>query len=521
VDSLHSGTTFPALGLAALGRYPDAIAFVHEGHEIRYREALARVSQWARELVARGLGPGDGVVNLCGNVPEAIYVSLAATAIGCRTSALHPLTSAEDMAFIVDDAEAKALVFDGSRFDERVTDVARQLPRQVEFLAIGPSEVAEDVRAASETRSTATITPVPLESDIASLMYSSGTTGQPKGVIQPHRSSVTMTMTCMPGWQLPTDDFRFLAATPLSHASVAFVLPAWINGGTVVLQPSFDPERFCAAIARERITTVFVVPTMLYVLLDQGLLDRYDLSSLQAVVYGAAPMVPSRLEEALERLGQVFVQLYGQAEAPAAVTALRKREHDPGRPHLMASCGQALPGIEVELHDDDDNVTAGGEVGEICVRGRLVADGYWKRPELTAETFRQGWLHTGDMARRDDEGYYYIVDRKKDMVITGGFNVFPREVEDVLATHSSVAMAAVIGVPDDRWGEAVTAFVVARPGAQIVADDLIQLVRDRKGGVYAPKSLHVVDTIPLTGLGKPDKKALRARYWSGEDRQVH
>ena len=162
-----------------------------------------------------------------------------------------------------------------------------------------------------------------------------------------------------------------------------------------------------------------------------------------------------------------------------------------------------------------------GEVGEICVRGLIVTDGYWKRDELTAETFRNGWLHTGDMATRDDDGYLYIVDRKKDMIISGGFNVYPREVEDVLCAHSGVAMAAVIGIPDDRWGEAVKALVVPRPGAELDADELIALVRERKGPVYAPKSIDVVDALPLTGIGKADRKAIRARYWESETRQVH
>jgi len=521
MSELHNGTTFPAIGLAALRRYPHGIAFIHEGREITYREALARISQIARELAARGLGPGDGVVNLCGNIPEAVFVGLAATALGCRTSALHPLTSAADMAFILEDSEAKALVFDGARFDDRVAEVAAAISRPALLLSIGPSAQGEDLRAASEKQSSEPIKPVPTESDIASLTYSSGTTGQPKGVIQPHRCPATMTMMSMPGWQLPTENFRYLAATPISHASIAFVLPAWINGGTVVLQPGFDPEQFCAAIEQYRITATFIVPTMLYVMLDQGVLAHHDLSSLETVVYGAAPMSPSRLAEGLDRMGQVFVQMYGQAEAPATVTALRKDEHDMSRPHLMASCGHPLPGIEVEVHDEDEQEVGDGEVGEICVRGRLVSDGYWKRPDLTAETYRNGWLHTGDMVRRDDEGYLYIVDRKKDMVITGGFNVFPREIEDVLTAHPAVAMAAVIGVPDDRWGEAVKAIIVTRPGEEVAAEELVALVHDKKGAVFAPKSVDFVDSLPLTGLGKPDKKALRSAFWAGEDRQVH
>jgi fatty-acyl-CoA synthase len=289
----------------------------------------------------------------------------------------------------------------------------------------------------------------------------------------------------------------------------------------VFLQKGFDPQAFYRAVEQRRITLTFAVPTMLYALLDHPATKTADVSSIETIVYGAAPMSPTRLREALDVFGPVFVQLYGQAEAPATVTALRKEEHDPSRPHLFGSCGRALPGVTVALLDDEDEEVPLGEVGEICVRGAIVSDGYWKRPELTAETLRSDWLHTGDMARADEEGYLYIVDRKKDMIISGGFNVYPREIEDVLTSHSDVAIAAVVGVPDDKWGEAVKALVVLRPGAAVGADDLIALVRERKGAVYAPKSVDFIDDLPLTGVGKADRKAVRARFWPADGRQVH
>jgi fatty-acyl-CoA synthase len=299
------------------------------------------------------------------------------------------------------------------------------------------------------------------------------------------------------------------------------VVPCWIHGGTVVLQSGFEPERFLTAIEEHHITTTFAVPSMVYTLLDDPAVGRHDTSSLTNVVYGAAPMSPARLAEAYERFGPVFVQLYGQAEAPACVTALRKEDHDPARPELLASCGQVLPGVTVELHDDDDHEVPLGEVGEICVRSPLVAEGYWKRPELTAETFRNDWLHTGDLARADEAGFLSIVDRKKDMIITGGMNVFPTEIEQVLTAHDAVARAAVLGAPDDRWGESVLALVVLRPGQTVSPEELQALVRERKGPVFTPKVVEFVDSIPLTPIGKPDKKALRARYWAGQSRQVH
>jgi fatty-acyl-CoA synthase len=203
------------------------------------------------------------------------------------------------------------------------------------------------------------------------------------------------------------------------------------------------------------------------------------------------------------------------------ISVLKKGEHDVGDMARLATCGRPVPWLHVALLDDELNEVPDGEPGEICVRGPLVMKGYLNKPDQTAEAFRGGWLHTGDVARKDPQGFLTIVDRKKDMIVSGGFNVFPREVEDVLATHPAVAQAAVIGVPDEKWGEAVKAVVVRRPGAQVTADELAALVRDRKGAVHAPKSVDFVDAIPVSPLGKADKKALRAQYWSGTDRGVN
>jgi fatty-acyl-CoA synthase len=261
---------------------------------------------------------------------------------------------------------------------------------------------------------------------------------------------------------------------------------------------------------------------MIYVLLDSPARQGADLSSLQLIIYGASPMSPTRLIEGMQVFGPVFMQLYAQSEAPNTVTVLHQHEHDPvHHPERLASCGTPCVGNQVRLLDDDGQEVAEGAVGEICVRGPLVMQGYWNKPEETAQALRHGWLHTGDMARRDADGYLYIVDRSKDMIISGGFNVFPREVEDALSQHPAVAAAAVVGVPDAKWGEAVRALVVLRPGAAASAEELMALVRERKGAVYTPKAIEFVDALPMTGLGKLDKKAIRARFWQGLARAVH
>jgi fatty-acyl-CoA synthase len=258
---------------------------------------------------------------------------------------------------------------------------------------------------------------------------------------------------------------------------------------------------------------------MIYVLLDHPSLSKTDLSSLELLLYGASPMSPSRLIEGIERIGPVFSQLYGQTEC-YPVSVLRKADHDPRTPELFVSCGFPIAACEVKILDDSDQEVATGDAGEICVRAPHVMVEYWKRPDTTAETLKNGWLHTGDIARRDERGYMFILDRKKDMIVSGGFNIFPREVEDVLTQHADVAMCAVVGVPDEKWGEAVTAVVVAREGTQPTAEELIALVKAKKGSAHAPKQIQFVKQLPMTGVGKVDKKVLKASFWSGRERMV-
>jgi fatty-acyl-CoA synthase len=287
------------------------------------------------------------------------------------------------------------------------------------------------------------------------------------------------------------------------------------------LVQGFEPEVYAGVVAAEKINATFLVPTLIYALIDNaGLRRRHDLTSLEMIVYGAAPMSPDRLLEGMKIFGKVFVQLYGQTEAPQCITTLRKIDHDETRPARLGSCGRASPFVDVKLFDSEMREVGVGEPGEICVRGPLVMDGYWKRPEANAETLKGGWLHTGDVAVKDAEGYYYIVDRTKDMIISGGFNIYPREVEDALMSHPAVASAAVIGIPDDKWGEAVKGFVVLKPGANSGVAELQAHVKDKRGAPWSPKTIDFVESIPVTGLGKIDRKALRAPYWEGRKRGV-
>src|SRR3954467_14196555 len=267
-----------------------------------------------------------------------------------------------------------------------------------------------------------------------------------------------------------------------------------------------------------------LVPSMIYVMPDHPDSHTRDLSSLETVYYGASAMNPVRLAEAIRRFGPIFPQYYGQSEAPMVITYLAKGDHDEKR---LTSCGRPTLFCRTALLGEDGKPVAQGEVGEICVSGPLLSGGYWNLPEATAETFRDVWMHTGDLAREDEDGFWYIVDRTKDMIVTGGFNVFPREVEDVVAEHPSVAQVCVIGTPDEKWGEAVTAVVVLRSGhaddagsVTTLTREIQDMVKERKGSVQSPKQVIVTDQLPLTALGKPDKKAVRAKYWEGRERAV-
>jgi fatty-acyl-CoA synthase len=518
---LHRPVFAADLLVHALAKHPDAPAVQIGERTMTGREMQAQVSRYAQAFRARGLGPGAQASMLSLNRPEVLFTMGANQVNATRSTPLHPMGSVEDQAYVLTDCGAEALVFDPDNFTDRARQLAEMVPGIKHFLALGPTEFGEDLTALADTFTPAPlVAPVVDPEGLAGIAYSGGTTGKPKGIMSTFRGGASMTQIQMAEWQWP-DETRFLICTPLSHAGAAFFVPTLLRGGSLTVLPGFDPETFMRTVEEHRITATMLVPTMLYVLLDHPKFDDYDLSSLQTVFYGAAAMSPTRLKEAVERMGQIFFQFYGQAECPMTITVLRKEDHDPSDLDRLASCGRPVPWVHVALLDDDGNEVPHGEPGEICVRGPLVMKGYLGKPEQTAEAFAHGWLHTGDVARADDEGFLYIVDRKKDMIVTGGFNVYPREVEDVISTHPAVSAVAVIGVPDERWGEAVKAVVVPRPGADLDPDELIELVKEHKGSVQAPKSVDLVEAIPLSALGKPDKKTLRARYWGEGGRMVN
>lgn len=511
---VHSSGTVAELQQNALTRWSDREVLVGEGRRVTAREMRLQTYAAARLLKARGLVRGDGIAMLAGNRIDVVVLQFAAQLLGLRYTALHPMGSEADHRFILEDSGVKAIAVDLLRFEERGRALLEAHPGLVP-IHLGNGE--GDFLAEALTLSSEALPIEALSEDIAFLSYTGGTTGRPKGAIHRHRSIVNLIVQELAHWEWP-EEVRFLAATPLSHAAGAMLTPTLTRGGAFHFLQSFDPETFLRTVEQERITAAFLVPTMLYVLLDYPKLRDFDLSSLEMIIYGAAPMSPVRLQQAISIFGPVFCQLYGQTEAPNTITYLSKADHQiSGR---LGSCGVPLAGNIVRIMRSDGEEAAVGEAGEICVRGPIVMDGYWNRPEENQAVFLNEWLKTGDVARADADGYLYIVDRAKDMIISGGFNLYPREIEDVLVEHEAVGQAAVIGIPDEKWGEAVRAVVVARPGAKQDGDALIAYVRERKGSLYAPKSVEFVDALPLTAVGKLDRKRLREVYWSAQDRKV-
>lgn len=521
------GPTASTLVLRALQCFPERTAFAWDGGSLSYGAALDLIGRVQGVIKAAGREP-QVVAFLSANRADAWCAEVAVQALGLAVTWLHPMGALPDQLEQLNDSGAAALIVDALAFDQRGAELAALAPqlRRVWTLGTagtgtagsGTTAFGVDLLAAAQSMGPTTARDLSTPSSVATMNYTGGTTGRSKAVLRQQHAHAAMWRAILEDFELPARP-RYLAAAPISHVAGTKIAPVLLRGGTVHLLQRFDTGEFLSKVQTQSINMSLLVPTMIYSLLDDPSLASRDLSSLELLMYGASPMSPTRLVEAMERIGPVFSQLYGQTEC-YPISLLRKADHDAAQPQLFASCGAPVASAEVRLLDEAGQSVPQGEAGEICVRAPQMMNGYWQRDELTRETTAGGWLHTGDIARMDERGFLFIVDRKKDMIVSGGFNVYPREVEDVLTSDPSVASAAVIGVPDAKWGETVLAVVVARPGAVIDADALAQLVKQRKGVQHAPKRVEVVDALPLTALGKIDKQALRAPHWPSGGRQV-
>ena len=401
----YEGCSMGELIVRAIRRGGDRPALVLDDQVITYREYGEMLSRCIQALEARGIRKGDAIGTLSSNRPEALLTTALAYLMGLRITWMHPLASEDDHAYLIEDSGVKTLFVDPETFAARAKSLKRRVPGLQTLYGFGPNDFGEDIMAAARGYTPAPLEPKAGPDDICVLIYTGGTTGRPKGVVHTHRVHVAMVMAELAEWDWP-EEVRFLAMTPITHAAGAMVLAVMMRSGTFVMNKGFDAEKFFALVAKHRITSTFLVPTMIYVLLDHPGIRSAQLDSLKLIIYGAAPMAPARLVEGIRVFGPVFMQLYAQSEAPNTVTVLRKIDHDPvNHPERLASCGSPIGGIQVRLMDDDGREVPVGDVGEICVRGPLVMVGYWNQPEETARAMRHGWLYTGDLARADSDGY--------------------------------------------------------------------------------------------------------------------
>ena len=492
-------------------RRPDAAAIV-EGDRVHatWRQWAARTAAAAGGLRDElGLAAGDRVAIVMRNRPEYLEALLAVWHAGLVAVPVNARLHREEVRFILEDSGAAAAVVDAEH-----AEVASALLPQVHSLrsvVVAPGQ--------QWTRLTAAAT-MPLAdrgpTDSAWLFYTSGTTGRPKGATLTGRNLLMMTLSYFADIDRLGPGDAILHAAPLSHGSGLYGLPHIASGAVSVLPESggVDPAEVAAAVGAHPGLSMFAAPTMVQRLVTDPAFASADLTNLRTIVYGGAPMYLPDLKTALDVVGPRLDQIYGQGETPMTITALSKADHadrsDPRWSDRMASVGLPRTDVEVRVVDEEDEPLPPGEPGEIVVRGDVVMAGYWRRPDANAETLRGGWLHTGDIGSLDDEGYLTLRDRSKDLVITGGMNVYPREVEEVLLTHPGVRAAAVVGRPDHEWGEAVTAFVVpADPARPPSTEDLDRLCLDRIARYKRPKDYLFVDSLPTNGYGKVVKRELR------------
>ncbi|HSV40013.1 MAG TPA: AMP-binding protein [Nocardioidaceae bacterium] len=512
----------------ACGYYRENVAIVDGDQKLTYGELLDLSDQIGHGLVSLGLQKGERVGLLLPNSLEFIPAQHGIWRAGGVLVQMPTRAAASVHTANLDQTAATTLIYHAS-FDDVVAEMRNKLPKLDRLIRVGGSSSdSEDIDFAALVAGQPVGRPdVALgEHDEAYVLFTSGSTGEPKGVVQSHFTWAHYSITA----GLEIGDIRFgevfAHGAPLTHFTQIFVHPTFLRGGTNVMLPGLDVDGLLAAIDRDKITATAVVPTIIYLLLDHPRRSSYDLSSLQSMIYAGSPIAPDRLREALDVFGPIFIQTYAGTE-PGYISCMRKTDHKVDTEEdvkRLASAGRPMFQVQISIQDDEDNHLPVGEVGEICSKQLGQMLGYVDASR-NAEALRDGWVHTGDIGRLDDDGFLYLVDRKKDLVVSGGFNVFPRQVEDVLTGDPAVAQAAVIGVPHEKWGEAVHAFVVLKEGADITAGDatkgrLVGRVKEVLGSVCAPKSVDFLDELPVNPAGKVDKKALRAPFWAGRDRQV-
>jgi acyl-CoA synthetase (AMP-forming)/AMP-acid ligase II len=493
-----------------------------DGSTLSYRDANRRANRIAHALVKSGLESGDRFGYLSKNSTDFALMYFGASKVGVVPVPLNYRLAPREWLYILNDAGSRMLIGQ-AEFVDGINRVRNELAVEQFVVLDGASDGwtrYDDWLSSDESDPNAPVS----ESDQLYQMYTSGTTGLPKGaMLSQHAvdSNIRQVSTALDAAECQ----RCLVVAPMYHAAAGICLMTMAAlGGTIVVHEEFDPASVVRSLSEDGIEVATLVPAMIQACLTAVPDVRartYD--SLNLLFYGASPIAQETLREAMETFGCDFVQGFGMTETTALATYLSRDAHKralAGEPGLLLSAGRGVMGTEIRIIDEQGNEVPRGTIGEVAVRGPQLMTGYWNLPEATASSLVDGWMHTGDAAYMDDEGFIYIQDRMKDMVVSGGENIYPREVESVLFEHDAVADAAVIGVPSERWGEEVLAFLQLKPGATVTSEEIVEFCRDRLAGYKIPRRIEVIDQIPRNVSGKVLKKDLREPYWQGIERRV-
>lgn len=513
--------------------YPDHLAVIYgeqgvrEGtphHTLTFKTVYENTNALANALLQLGLSKGNRVAFLLANSAQSIEIDFAILQSGLVRVPLNTRLSEAEQRHMIEETGTKAVLFT-EEFAERVAALRPQLSTVRYFCQMNGQPRFPWALSMSDLVSTASRDEPPVqlhEYDYATIQYTSGTTGTLKAAIHTQGTWVAIATNILTALRIEEGDIM-LHAAPLTHASGTLVLPHWIRGATNAVLPGFQPEEYLAAVSSLRATTLNLVPTMIVMLLNHPKVADYSFDSVRSLIYGASPMPREALRRGLALWGPKFIQYYGQTEAPLILTLLDAKDHVGESQEVqerLLSCGRPVPTAAVRILNEEGHPLSVGEIGEIAVSSNQAMIGYWMAPELTSATIRDKWVRTRDMGYIDEHGYLFLVDRKADMIISGGFNIYPREVEEVLYQHPAVLEAAVIGVPDEVWVESVKACVVLRPEHSASEEELIEFCKDRLASYKKPRSIEFLESLPKNPTGKVVRRVLRDPYWQGRERKI-
>ena len=507
--------------------YPENEAFIYGKERVTFAQFNGRVNRLIHALHSMGVKKGDGIGIFSWNCLEYADVYGAAMKGGFVISPMNPRLQASELEYLVNYSEIRTL-FVGRELIETVNPLRPRFPKVKNYVSLETSAPGmifhpDLLSAYSGEEPDVKVK----EEDPFLILYTSGTTGEPRGALYTEGRNIENTRTKAIELGIEAGD-KHIMVLPLFHIGgySHFWAFFYVGGCNVIMQQrSFDPKATLQSIQDEKVTDIHIVPTQLVTMLALPNVDQYDLKSLKRIWYAASPMPTELLKRGMERFGSIFMQGYGQSESGPDITYLPKKSHQvldksPEEQKVLASCGQPCLGVHVRIVDENNNDVKPYTMGEIIVQGKTVMVEYWNKPDETRNVMIDGWLHTGDMGYYDPQGYIYIVDRKKDMIISGGENVYPREIEEVLYKHPAVAEAAVIGVPDELWIERVHAIVVLKAGQHATGDEIIEFCKLHLARYKAPKSVEFVESLPKNPQGKILKRELREKYWVGLERRI-